>query len=271
MSKLIVGSLWLIVFISLLLPVYILYTIYYIPTTYAQDPCASPSPGAIPFAEGLVTGNSFGATLQTTGPCLQGEQTSILLEQAKIRVDDYNTLRSIFYDQSKATKGDTITSGRLPILSGSKIYSSNLNTNVRITGGPPSSPSSAVAVIFIDGILDIAGDIIFRTNDSSSGIVFVVKDEISINPNVTQIDAVLISSGTICTASRGNPCFASSYTKTDPLVINGSLISLNAQEPIDFKRTLFDNAVDAAEKIYSQPKYLVILKGLFSKDLITPF
>lgn len=240
---------------------------------YAQeDPCISAPPGAIPFAEGLVTGKSFNSSPQTLGPCLEGDQTNILLEQAKIRVDDYATLRSIFYDQSKAEKGSTIGTGRLPILSGSKIYSSNLNSDVRITGGPPSAPSSAVAVIFIDGNLDIGGDIIFRTDDPDSGIVFVVKDDINIDKNVNQIDAVLISSGTICTAALGgSPCFTSSYTITDPLVINGSLISLNPDEPIVFKRTLNDNSSNAAEKIYSQPKYLIILKGLLSKDLIAPF
>ncbi len=273
MNKFIVFSLWLVVFLSLLiLSYYIPYTTYHIPSIHAQNPCTSPSPGAIPFAEGLVTGESFGSTPQTDGPCLEGAQTNILLEQAKIRVDNYATLRSIFYEQSKATRGQTISSGNLPTLEGEKIYSSELDSNVTLTGGPGSSPSSSVAVIFIDGSLTISGNIIFRTNDPNSGIVFVVKDEINIDPSVTQIDGVLISSGKICTAYDGNPCNpASDYVISSPLTINGSLISLNPEEPIQFKRTLVDNSSEAAEKIYSQPKYLVILKGLFSKDLIVPF
>ncbi len=250
---------------------YILHTTYNIPTVHAQDPCANAAPGGISLSEGLVTGKTITDSTLTSGPCLQGDETNILLEQGKIRADDYETLRSIFYTQSKAAKGETINNGKLPNFSGSKIYSSDLNTNVKITGGPPSAPSSAVAVIFIDGVLDIDGDVIFRTTDPDSGIVFVVKNDINIKPTVEQIDAVLISSGRICTAATGNPCHTQSYQKTDPLIINGGLISLNPDKPIDFKRTLDDNSAAAAEQINAQPKYLIILKGLFSKDLIAPF
>ncbi len=50
------------------------------------------------------------------------------------------------------------------------------------------------------------------------------------------------------------------------LVINGSLISLNADTPIQFKRNLADN-ISAAEKINHEVKYLVLLRNLFSDTL----
>lgn len=102
----------------------------------------------------------------------------------------------------------------------------------------------------------------------NSGLVFIVKGNVNIHQDVTRIDAVIITEGTICTAYDGTSC-PSGFTDpaiTSPLVINGSLISLNPDQPVQFKRTLTDNA-EPAEVINHQVKYLVILRNLLSDTL----
>lgn len=128
-------------------------------------------------------------------------------------------------------------------------------------------------VIFVDGVLNI-NDNFCNTNtvgsancnsstpiDALTGTVYVVSGNVIIDPSVTRIDAVIISYGTIYT--EGVDCTMSSDPPGSQLIINGSLVSLNADEPIQFCRKLADNST-AAEKIVNQPKYLVILRDLMS-------
>ncbi|MBI2334640.1 hypothetical protein HYU96_02455, partial [Candidatus Daviesbacteria bacterium] len=114
-------------------------------------------------------------------------------------------------------------------------------------------------VVFVDGSLLF--DTNFTYGGPGSGMVFVVKGDVNIEKAVTRVDAVIISEGTICTSydKVGNSCSDSNV----PLLINGSLISLNQAKPILFRRRLADNSLPA-EKIVWQPKYLVILKDLFA-------
>lgn len=129
------------------------------------------------------------------------------------------------------------------------------------------------------------------------GLVFIVKGSINIDKSTTRVDAVLISGGktpqdddkdptknnkgyTICTAydiSRltGDPCPNSGFTDADsntPLIVYGNLISLNSNPApantttqIKFTRSLFDNTLAAAEQIFPQPKYLAIMKNIFTQ------
>lgn len=142
-----------------------------------------------------------------------------------------------------------------PLIPG-KIYqvSGNLILDNNIT-------VDEIGIIFVDVNLSINTDL---THDNeNAGLVFVVKGDIIIAPSVTRIDAVLISSGTIYTA--GASCEINSFSASQ-LVINGSLISLDPLKPIRFCRTMLDNN-QPAEKINQQPKYLVILRDLYSDTL----
>lgn len=142
-------------------------------------------------------------------------------------------------------------------------------TNDVIIDSPSDITGNRTGVIFIDGNLTIGpmpGNKL-QSGTANSGLVFVVKGDVNINKVMTTIDAMIISEGTICTASEGDPPACPSGL-TDPattsqLVINGSLISLNPAKPIKFRRALSNNS-RPAEKINHQVKYLVILRDLIS-------
>ena len=91
----------------------------------------------------------------------------------------------------------------------------------------------------------------------------VVKNNVNIDVGVKQIDAVIMSAGKIYTAGSG--CATNNVETTNALIVNGSLISLDPGA-IVFCRTLTNNS-QAAERIYQQPKYLVILRNLFADTL----
>ncbi|MDD5416057.1 MAG: PA14 domain-containing protein [Candidatus Daviesbacteria bacterium] len=118
-------------------------------------------------------------------------------------------------------------------------------------------------IIFIDGNLSINTNLTHTS--SNAGLVLAVKGDVTVNPSVTRIDAVIISSGKIYTAGSG--CNHGSPVTANQLVINGSLISLDSNKNIEFCRTLGsnNNTTKPAELINNQPKYLVILRNLFSQ------
>ncbi len=132
-------------------------------------------------------------------------------------------------------------------------------------------PGNRIGVIFVAGnlIINPSSGTVGTTQD---GLVFVVKGDVFISPSTTRIDAVIISSGRIYTAaSSGSTCSSSApVLTTSPLIINGSLVSINQepaeQTPIKFCRTLANNT-QAAEQINAQPKYLVILRNMLSDTL----
>ncbi len=232
--------------------------------TSAQS-CATPPPGTQALANGLVSAKSLESTVYTTtGSCIVGNEASIFLEQAKIKFDSYDNLKKLFYDQSKfATKSTTLPPSFA--FSGSSLYyiNSDLTVNSNASG-------NGVIIIFVDGDLTISTPTLsYADSDSTSGLVFIVKGDINIAPTVTQINAVLISEGDICTGYSSGTC-PSSYQLGSALTINGSLISINpdtSTNHIKFVRTLSDNSVGAAESVNAQPKYLVILKEILATDL----
>ncbi|MBU1000252.1 hypothetical protein KKE78_02560, partial [Patescibacteria group bacterium] len=99
-----------------------------------------------------------------------------------------------------------------------------------------------------------------------------VGGNVLIDKSVTQVDAVIISSGKIYTATNAsaNPIAittcSSSSVPAGQLVVNGSLISLDSSKPIEFCRKLANNS-QPAEQIIHQPKYLIILRNLFADTM----
>lgn len=141
--------------------------------------------------------------------------------------------------------------GKLYNVSGNLILDSNITV-------------SEIGMIFVDGNLSINTNL--THNNNNAGLVFVVKGDVAIAPSVTQVDAVLISSGIIYTAGAG--CSHNSPVNTSQLIINGSLVSLDGSKNIEFCRTLESgNRTTPAERINQQPKYLVILRDLYSETL----
>lgn len=161
-------------------------------------------------------------------------------------------------------------------------------TSKTITAGPtptPSPPPPTVNKLYYitgdliinsnitvneTGIIFVGGNLTITTNlthtGSNAGLVFIVKGDVVISPLVTRIDAVIMSSGRIYDAGSG--CSHSLPVSASQLVINGSLISLDNNNKIEFCRSLgANNTTTPAEKINQQPKYLVILRDLYSDTL----
>ncbi len=130
-------------------------------------------------------------------------------------------------------------------------------------------------IIFVRGNLNITGNIGYAAGHPGSGLVFVVKDNINIYSTVFTVNAVLISSGIMCTA-YDNPTSAclDGTVITPRLTVYGSLISLNktplaaGTSSILLRRNLTVNT-QPAEIFNKLARYLYNLRnGLFTRDLI---
>jgi len=231
-----------------------------------------------PHNEGLISAGKTvsGNTGNVNKICVTGTQAASYRE---FKVPSYQNLEDQFYTLSRsgAKKNNPLPSGSSSApagwngLAGDGIYK---QTTTVYLGGVAGTGTQ---VIFIQGDLNITGDINYAdplaAGSESSGLVFIVSGNINIAPTVTKINAVLISSGLICTATSDfSNSTCNNQTDSQQLVINGSLISINQMpltEPaIRLARSLEVNT-NPAEVVNKQPKYLYNLrKGLFTKDLI---
>lgn len=183
------------------------------------------------------------------------------------------------FPQSPASTGAGVT--KEPIISGDATQNNipltgNNDHIYQITGNLTiSAPITGNRI----GVIFVAGNLIINPASGSvgttqAGLVFVVRGDVFISPSTSRIDGVIISSGKIYTATLPpNTCdssVANRVTTNSPLVINGSLVSINQdpteQTPIKFCRTLASNT-QAAEQINAQVKYLVILRNMLSDTL----
>lgn len=235
---------------------YVFYFVFKLPTTYAQSSDCSGT--SFTRADGLVSTPSLNGTFNTSsGRCVTNEARSAFVSY---KLPSYDDLKSIYYTQSKAAKAKQLKGN-----SGDYIY---LNPGALTIDTPSDITGNNTGLIFVDGKLNITKDI--KNNNSKSGIVFLVKEDVVIDPAVSQIDAVIISSGTIYTAGDGclkNSVSTSNGKTIDQLVINGSLISLSESSPIKFCRIFPTTNTLPAEVVNQQPKYLAILKDIFSDTL----
>lgn len=235
-------------------------------------------------ADGLVSTIQIDGGFKTSsGACVVDNKAAF----SPINIPNFASLKSLYFDQVRrsasvtkhtplvgnSTHDDIHTpeaarrwrDGPMPPGRGNLFYikkSGPSDGNLDITG--PIKGSYPV-VVFVEGNLNIGSipDNKLIYGDSNSGLVFVVGGNVNIHKDVTQIDAVIISAGIICTAYDGSACPTENLTLSK-LTINGSLISLSA--PIQFKRSLIDNS-QPAEVINHQVKYLVILRDLMSDTL----
>lgn len=220
-------------------------------------------------AAGMVSSSNFGTS---AGVCVIDPKAAFV----SFKLPTYQDLKSIHFTQAKSKTGITKhvllsgdkTEADIPLTTGSDhLYhiSGNLTISANISG-------NQTGIIFVDGNLIIGpltgNQLTYGT--SYSGLVLVVGGDVLIDVSIERIDAVIISQGTICTASEGSPpaCPAGPTTAASvpQLEVNGSLINLDAQKPIRFRRVLSDNS-QPAELITAQPKYLAILRDLFSEPL----
>lgn len=187
------------------------------------------------------------------------DQCVIDLDKAAVAVFEiptYEKLKDKFYARSKSPHKRPPGQG----FSGTGLYL--LTTDQNFT----NLTVNDTIVAFIDGNLTISNNITYGSN--TAGLVLVVRGDINIGPNVTQMDAVIISDGTICTYFNGSCPVASVQLPTSSrLVVNGSLVSLNRSSPIRLARSLNNNNIPAEQVIF-QARYLATLQNLFSENII---
>ncbi len=263
---------------------FFLFPFSFTPPTSAQTPGAcSSNPVATIVQDGLVSTPSLGNNnlVTSTGICIIDSKAAF----APYKIPSYDDLKSLYYTQAKSSATVTKYIPTNPPSGSNDVYESSVtlndsnvlyfvNGNLIKRAGQSfgcSNCNSGVGLVFVERDLTINSNIIRR----SGGFVFVVKGNVNINPSVTEINAVIISGGTICTSADftdpANPtCPSGTVANSSQLVINGSLISLK-QPPADnptasyirFRRSLADNTLPA-EKIIHDVKYLVILRNLMS-------
>lgn len=235
------------------------------PKTYTLKPiyatgtanCGSGDPVR---SNGLVTTPSVAGKFATSGGCIVDSKVIFL----PFKIPTYDELKSLYFTQAKsssfATKEAVLQGdkdqGDIP-LTGRNDHLYNVNGNLTISG---NIPGGQTGVVFVDQDLTINPHSHRLTTPDNAGLVFVVGGNVIIDPEVTQIDAVIIAQGAIYTA--GLNC-GPSRVITSPLTINGSLIALSEQNLIKFCRKLPINT-PPAEIINQQPKYLILLRNLFS-------
>lgn len=219
-------------------------------------------------AEGLISAQSITGNFGNTSQTCQIDPKSIFVSY---KIPTYQDLLTTYYTKAKqtATIQKVSVSGNA---TQANLNFSPLDTLLYISGdldisGPLPPSSNKTAVVFIDDNLHFQTNYTYGT--SSTGTVFVVGGNVNIDTAVTTINATIISSGVVCTAFESGSCPAgltNPLPSNQRLVINGSLISLS-ENPIKFRRDLVDNTNYAAEQVNQDPKYLVILRDLFSQTL----
>lgn len=219
---------------------------------------------------GMFGTSAIGAD-SAAGVCITGSDASY----RPIKVPSYQDLEDQFYtfNRSGAKKSTPLPDNLNFTGAGKGVYLNNADLVIDTVNNPSGPVGIGAQVIFVRGNLDIKDNITFAETDSSSGLVFIVQKDINIYSNVTKVNGVLISLGIICTSYISGSGCSDGSLKTEQLIINGSLISLNKNSsldsPLQLRRNLEDNDLQPAEVVNKQPKYLYILKdGLFTKDLI---
>lgn len=222
---------------------------------YFNDVFAACDPGTSPpRADLLVTSPALsGKFYSKTLVCIVNTNASDVSFDTQA---DYNSLKTDYFTRSNFTK--TEVSGTSLTLQNEHIYHSANDLSLSSVSG------SGIALVFVDGNLEITSNILYGKADLASGLVFIVKGDVYIRDTVTEVNAVIISEGRIYTAAPLNsPCVDQ---PTPTLTINGSLISINAGAPIAFCRKKLDNRTPA-EIVNNEPKYLILLKNILSSPV----
>ncbi|QQG43049.1 MAG: hypothetical protein HYW45_02445 [Candidatus Daviesbacteria bacterium] len=243
---------------------------YLLPATPTHAQSASCT-GSTPYrAEGLVAATSLSGKFNTSaGACVLDPKAAFF----SFKIPSFDDLKVQYYIQANnptITKHAEVASpANLPggkiDLGSEKDHLYSFSDNVTITGNN-DFPGNRSGVIFVSRDLNLGplSSNKLDTSKNATGLVFVVGGNVNIDSTVTQIDAVIISSGTIYTAGGG--CTTSSTSVSNTLTVNGSLVSLDETKPIKFCRKLLTSNQNPAEVVNWEGKYLAILNNLFASS-----
>ncbi len=226
------------------------------------------------FGDNLLTVGASSATTPNnfmivgSGQMIAGSSASL----AEYTLPTYEKLRSVYFDQFKPP------SGTEKVTLSSSFDSTLINLSdknrlywVKKESSQPASGSLIVGkniAVQKSGVIFVDNDLYINTNLTHSatgaGLIFIVKGNVYVNQNVTEVDALIITTGTFCSSWNGADCV--SKNPDSQLLIKGSVISLSADKKPRFVRKITDN-YQPAEQLDYQPKYMVIFKDIFAKDL----
>ncbi len=265
------------IYLLLIVTLILLATAYRLPptTSLAQTTSTCPS-GQTPIR---VTGGTLSlftvgsdtnlAKYSADGKCIVGTRANI----PQFGIPSFDELKSLFYTQAPPSP----SVNKHPALAGNQdqsVLSGNnsqdhlflINGDLNISG---NIPGSDIALVFIEGNLNIKSNL--TQPAPKKGLIFIARGNINIDPSVRTIDAVLINYNIFCSAyDFGAGQCPPTNIPAQQLVINGSVIYLNstARATPNFVR---DNGgtgnSQPAEVINYDPKYLVVLKNLMTRNL----
>ncbi len=127
-------------------------------------------------------------------------------------------------------------------------------------------------IIFVDGNLNVTGNI---TVGATTTLVFIVRNNITINTNVTQADGVYIAGGTF--ADYDNIVGKSRNTTPYKLTINGAVYAhsfdlsafLSGLPACVTAVPSCDNSTTPTDYVVFQPKYLIVLSQLIGSPSVS--
>lgn len=245
-------------------------TIFISPQITRADTLCPSSTGSNPpikIEEGFLTIKDPDAVTQfgTSEPCIMGTPASV----PQFSIPTYDEMESLYFTQAKLTTQKARISSENTLAtqlsqSNTTLFLMTGNLTITTTSNSAFTNLDRAVVIFVQGDLDITKNI--QYTNPQAGVVFIVKGDIHIQGTVSRIDAVLISFGQLCDSWNGSTCTA----VDQQLTINGSVINLNpnAGQNLKFLRTnSLNDSNNPAEVINYQPKYLVLFRDIFARDL----
>ncbi|OGK59484.1 hypothetical protein A3I56_04060 [Candidatus Roizmanbacteria bacterium RIFCSPLOWO2_02_FULL_43_10] len=177
-------------------------------------------------------------------------------EKKLLSAPPYNYLAERFLAKAKAANNMgnqcNIPSGNLVGLNYLDAIG-NCSGTARLNSAPNGDPS----VFFIEGDLNITGDVVLKPGDST---IFIVSRDILVESSVNRIDGIYIAGRTFDDVGSGSP------TVNVTFEVNGSVLAGN----VSLDRVLnAGNSTTPAEKFIFQPKYLVLLNSLLGSAAIS--
>ena len=159
------------------------------------------------------------------------------------------------YDTIIGTRVDISSNTELPTVSGVYEFGGDLVLNNQFI---PNTYDNATfdQVIFVDGTLTIAANI---SIDTTSAVLFVVKNNVFIDENVTEVHAGVIADANFETAYN-----LAEGKSTQALSLFGFFVA----EDIKLQRTLqgTNNETNPSESFFYEPKYVIQMKDFFSNN-----
>lgn len=194
-----------------------------------------------------------------------GGLTGLILDPDPTNTTMYDALWDKYESKIEDTTGTVvpppdqlnngIITGAVSVDGGVMLWQGNIGgVNVTNFGAGANERST---VIFVDGSMTIDKNI---SIDANSGIIFIVREDIIVENDVTEIDGIFITNG-LFNSRNGTNCGDLNPNKNDvQLVINGAV---HAFGELCFTRDLgASNENTPAELINYEPKYLYFFQEI---------